>query len=157
MRRTSAAITIASLAFTLACGGDSKGVMNPNPNQAGKSMSARIDGVAWTAASVSVNVTNLGITISGADASGRGVGLGMSKSLGTGTQTFGTNASALGTVTVGTQAWSTVSQSGASGSVTLTTLTANRAAGTFAFTAVPFIGGATGNKVVTTGAFDVTF
>ena len=161
MRTITATFTIASLVLALGCGGDSKGVTNPNPNQAGKKMSARIDGTAWTAASVNVNVTNLGITITGANATGQGVGLGFSKSLGTGTQTFGTNAVALGTVSVLTQSWSTVSTSGASGSgsgsVTLTTLTANHAVGTFAFTAVPFIGGATGNKVVTAGAFDVTF
>ena len=46
---------------------------------------------------------------------------------------------------------------GGTGSITLTTLTSNRAAGTFTFTAKPLAGGATGDKVVTQGAFDVTF
>jgi hypothetical protein len=39
--------------------------------------------------------------------------------------------------------------------VTLTTYTASRIAGTFSFNAEPLIGGATGTKVVTGGAFDL--
>ena len=159
MRTTSAAVTIASVVFALACGGDSKGVTNPNPNQAGKSMSARIDGAAWTAATVNVSISSLGITIVGSNASGRGIGIAASRSLGTGTQTFGTNPAALGTFNIGTQSWSATGQpgGGSSGSVTLTTLTANHAVGTFAFTATPFVGGGTGTHVITAGVFDVTF
>jgi len=45
---------------------------------------------------------------------------------------------------------------GSSGTVTLTTLTATRVAGTFSFTMVAGPGG-TGTKTVTNGKFDITF
>ena len=52
------------------------------------------------------------------------------------------------------RAWSTPG-SGAAGTVTLTTYTASRIAGTFSFNAEPLTGAATGTKVVTGGAFDL--
>ena len=42
-----------------------------------------------------------------------------------------------------------------SGTVTLTSLTATRATGTFSFVAVPYQNGATGTLHVTNGKFDV--
>jgi hypothetical protein len=53
-----------------------------------------------------------------------------------------------------------VSAIGGSGTLTIATLTAAGATGTFAFTAVPPQAGgagATGTKVVTNGTFNVTF
>jgi hypothetical protein len=44
-----------------------------------------------------------------------------------------------------------------SGSVTFTTLTATQASGTFVFTIPANSGGASGNKLVTDGVFNVTF
>jgi hypothetical protein len=44
-------------------------------------------------------------------------------------------------------------QTGADGTITISTLTSSRIEGTFNFTAVPFTGGATGNKTVTDGSF----
>ena len=162
MRVRSAFVAIASIGFAVACGGsDSKGVTNPNQRQSAGTMSARIDGAAWTAVAVSVGVNTNGLIISGANSSGTpiAVAIGMSRQQGTGTQTFGSNANALGTLTVGTGSWSATGLQGigGTGSVTLTTLTANRAAGSFAFNAPPLAGGATGTKVVTAGVFDVTF
>jgi hypothetical protein len=46
---------------------------------------------------------------------------------------------------------------GGSGLITITELTAARASGTFSFNLVANLGGATGVKVVTNGAFNVTF
>jgi hypothetical protein len=45
--------------------------------------------------------------------------------------------------------------SGAAGTVTISTLSATRIAGTFAFTTVPQSGGVTNNRSVTNGAFDL--
>ena len=160
MRTTSSAVMIASLVFAIACGGsDNKGVTNPNPNKSAGTLSARIDGAAWTATAVSVGVNTGGLIIAGASASGQGLAIGVSRTQGTGTQTFGSNVSALGTLTIGTGSWSATGLQGigGTGSVTLTTLTSNRAAGTFTFTAKPLAGGASGDRVVTQGAFDVTF
>ena len=47
---------------------------------------------------------------------------------------------------------------GGSGSVTITSLSSTAARGNFAFTAPPSAGsGATGNRVITEGVFNVTF
>lgn len=160
MRTKSLVSAIATVVFAVACGGsDSKGVTNPNQRQSAGTLSARIDGTVWTASVVSVAVNNNGLIISGASASGQGLAIGASRLQGAGAQTFGSNVSALATLTLGTQSWSAtgVQGTGSSGTVTLTALTASRAVGTFAFTATPLAGGATANRVVTSGAFDVTF
>jgi Family of unknown function (DUF6252) len=52
--------------------------------------------------------------------------------------------------------WSTGFQGG-SGTVTITTFTANHVVGTFSFVALPAVGGATGNRVGTNGSFDLTY
>jgi hypothetical protein len=44
-----------------------------------------------------------------------------------------------------------------SGTLTIATLTAAGASGTFRFDAVPMVAGSTGTRVVTNGAFSVTF
>jgi hypothetical protein len=162
MRTSLQLLSIASLVSAIGCGGsDSKGVTNPNPQQTAGTMSARIDGVTWTAVAVTVAVNANGIIISGASSNGIGMAVGASRLLGTATQTFGAggNFSALATMTTGTQSWSATGVQGtnSSGSVTLTTLTATRAVGTFTFNAAALAGGATGTKVVTSGVFDVTF
>jgi hypothetical protein len=61
-----------------------------------------------------------------------------------------------GVVIKGGKSWGSSLQGG-TGSVTLTTLTANHIVGTFAFSAVASGGGATGTSVVTNGQFDITF
>ena len=162
MRTPLQLLSIAFLVSAVGCGGsDSNGVTNPNPQQSAGTMSARIDGATWTASAVTVAVNTNGLIISGASTSGIGVAVGASRLLGTGTQTFGTgtNFNALATMTTGTQSWSAtgIQGSNSSGSVTLTTLTATRAVGTFTFNAAALAGGATGTKVVTSGVFDVTF
>jgi hypothetical protein len=162
MQRSLQLLSIALLASAFGCGGsDSNGVTNPNPQQTAGTMSARIDGVTWTAAAVAVAVNTNGIIISGASTNGIGVAVGASRVLGTGTQTFGNGANfnALATMTTGTQSWSAtgIQGSNSSGSITLTTLTSTRAVGTFTFNAAALAGGAAGTKAVTSGAFDVKF
>lgn len=54
--------------------------------------------------------------------------------------------------------WNAGGALGGNGTITLSTLTATGASGEFSFTAVPLgTSGATGNKVVTEGKFNVTF
>lgn len=48
-------------------------------------------------------------------------------------------------------------RTGGTGTVTLTTLTDKGASGTFSFSAVPFVGTATGTRVAVSGVFNVTF
>ena len=162
MRTSLQLLSIAFLVGAVGCGGsDGNGVTNPNPQQSAGSMSARIDGATWTATVVTVAVNANGLIVSGANGNGIGVAVGASRLLGTGPQTFGAGANfnALATMTTGTQSWSAtgIQGSNSSGSITLTTLTATRAVGTFTFNAAALAGGATGTKAVTSGAFDVTF
>lgn len=60
----------------------------------------------------------------------------------------------MGMVTTGT--WSALLTQG-SGTLTVASFSATGASGTFSFTALPTGAGATGSKVVTNGAFNVTF
>ena len=162
MRTSLQALSVALLVVVAGCGGsDDNGITNPNPQTSAGTMSARIDGATWTASVVTVAVNANGIIVSGASTSNIGMAVGASRLLGTAPQTFGANGNfnALATMTTGTQSWSATGVQGtnSSGTVTLTTLTANRAVGTFTFNAPALAGGATGTKVVTTGVFDVKF
>lgn len=160
MRRSSL-VLIAAASMAACGGGGDGGPAGPNPNQntSKSTMSARIDGTQWTATNVGVTARNGALIVAGANTAGVGVGFGASMIQGTGTQTFGPGivSTANGSVTQATMAWSASNFQG-SGSVTLTTLTANRATGTFTFTAPALIAGSTPSpRVVTAGQFDVTW
>ena len=158
--RRKALVLVAATAVLAACGGSDGGPASPNPNpnnNGNRTMSARIDGAQWTAIAVGVSVNAGTVIVTGSNTTTTAVGVAFSRLQGTGTQVFGTNAIALGTMTQGTMAWSTATPQ-ASGSVTLTTLTATRAVGTFQFTAPAFTAGSTPSpRVITAGQFDVTF
>jgi hypothetical protein len=151
---------LVAVATVAACGGGGDGgpaSPNPNQNTSLSTMSARIDGVQWTATNVGVTARNGSLIVAGANTAGVAVGFGVSMIQGTGTQTFGPGivSAANASVTAGTMSWSASNFQG-TGSVTLTTLTANRATGTFQFSAPALTAGSTPSpRVVTSGAFDV--
>ena len=158
MRRT-LQTSIAVLMFAIGCGGSSSsGPTGTTTIGNGNTMSATIDGKAWSSPTpsgtyknniVSIAGIDLGITSAVSLASGvTGPG---SYSLGVGNQLAG---SAI--VTKGGQGWASALQGG-SGTLVFTTLTANHVVGTFSFTAVAASGGATGTVSVTNGKFDITF
>ena len=143
------------------------GVSLPPPTGRG-SMSAKIDGVPWTAIPQAIQVVRVALpglpsgllAVNGTDrfscpillltfAIPRVVG---TYALGPGA-TSGANAS-LGTSNCAAGQWS--DGFGGSGSITLTTLTSTGAAGTFSFNLTPSPG-TTGTRVVTDGVFNVTF
>ena len=129
-----AAVALAA-ALTSCGGGGSSGVTGPGG--ASGPMSARVDGVQW-------NADELG--------GGLGAGhpmLGMYTILGVNSTTFGGGA-IYGNANA---AWNTP-LSGMAGTAIVTTLTATRIAGTFAFQATPLSGTASGTRVVTEGTFD---
>jgi hypothetical protein len=151
-------IAMLVLALTLAaCGGDSTGPEITIPTPSNGSMTARVDGANWTALSVdaisaqgsapiiSIAGTNTQFTISMAwvDSGPRTYTIG---------QSIGFNA----TLISGSSAWTAAGQQGA-GSVTVTTRTAERVAGTFTYTLVASGAGASGTRSVTNGAFDIRF
>jgi hypothetical protein len=120
-------------------------------------MSASIDGSAWSTTIVGANPGAGFIIIAGASVGGQTtVGLTIALS-GTGTQTMGPGTLTAGSVLIGSQMWQANTSAG-SGSITLTTMTSNRVAGTFTFTAKGLgISVAPATRVVTNGQFDVTY
>jgi len=160
MRHTLAMLGTAALVVVTACGGDSSndGPTNPNQNPTGnRSMSARIDGTAWTATSVAAGVTNGLLIIAGTNVT-QTFSIAVAVAQGTGTQTVGPSSVTYGNLLVGQQSWAANGSLGGPGSITLTTLTATRAAGTFSFTVKALTQGASpATRQVTSGAFDVVF
>ncbi len=153
MRAMFAGLAGLVLAATMAgCGSDPAG-----PGLANGSMSAKIDGSNFNA-SVAIAATYSGgiLAIAGTDGQGRTIGLG-GQVAAPGTFTVGATNPTNFSVTTGSAGWQAAITTG-SGSFTVTSISATGAKGTFQFTAGPLAGtGATGNKVVTEGAFDVTF
>jgi hypothetical protein len=143
--------TLAMVLLFAACSSDSP--TENHDNGAGK-FAARVDGQTWSAEfvealyignvfSVSGNDGDLNITLSVA-------------AQGTGTYDL-TAGSAAGVIAEGSDAWYAVGLGG-SGTITVTSLDAHGAKGTFAFTGGPVPGGGTtGTRTVTQGTFDVTF
>ena len=149
-----AALALAVL-LVAGCGGDS------STNSGNEStMTATIAGTAWSG-SLAVQGTLAGnvLAISGTNGTYQ-LQLTIPGVTTTGTFNFGPGSAGIAQlvqVTTGTPAW-TSSLVGGTGSITVTTLTANRAAGTFTFTGAASPGtAATGTRAVTNGAFDVKF
>lgn len=162
MKRVAFALTTILWAVA-ACGG-SDGPMGPNnPNNPNNgTFSARIDGSNWAATIITPAVTNVsgGVSAIGAGSPSFTMAFAWQDQQGTGTWTIGGGGSSIGfnaNLTVSGQQW-IASSIGGSGTLTITTRTANRVAGTFTFTMVPSAGSsATGTRNVTNGQFDITF
>jgi hypothetical protein len=124
-------------------------------------MTATIDGVAWRAVCLGVNTSTPGIiSIAGGEPTTQTTGttLGFGAVRGVGATNIGTLSPTNALLTVGGGALWQAALSNGSGTLTFTTLTANNAVGTFSFTLTAQSGTtATGTKVVTNGAFNVTF
>jgi hypothetical protein len=134
-----------------ACGGD-----RPAGPGLGN-LTATIDGDDWVA-SVGATATrnNDVVAIGAGDASGRAIGIGfVDIGIGSYPMTGATPSSAV--LTEDGRRWS-ATVVGGGGMLTITALDGSHVAGSFSFTAVPnAASGATGNRVVTSGAFDVEF
>jgi hypothetical protein len=163
MLRTDGGSRLGALAAALllanACSGDPA-----TPAASESRMSARIDGAAWASEALpGGDVVTLAIPgtylidgrrIAGGSASG--LTLTLYNIRGPGTYPMGMGPTAVGGVAQyveGSNGWATP-LSGASGTVTVTALSAINISGTFAFTGEPVVGGATGTKNVTEGRFD---
>ena len=156
---------------TLACGGGGSGNSGGNNNPTGPdgtgatngSFTAVVNGVTWNAigtVAVSRQQNNfIGIAASGfAGSTNYAFVVGIANATGPGTHSFLVTAGGDGSsLIIGgtTTGWGTAFNGG-TGSVTITSLTANRIVGTFSGTAVPSSGTAA-NLVITNGSFDITF
>ena len=118
-------------------------------------MTAQIDGSAFSSTTAAGTLSGGILAISGGDTSGRSIAFAFFPT-GTGTHTTSGNVGTNFIVVVNFQGFSAVSGNG-SGTITLTTLTSNKAIGTFSCVAMASSGGAVGSKNVTNGTFNVTF
>jgi hypothetical protein len=137
-------------------GGGGGGVQLPNG-----SMSATFNGSSWNATVLSATspVGNSGILGIGAnDAAGRGIAFALFASA-PGTYNNATSVGMNFIITEGLQFFqSSAAVAGTSGTVTLTSITANRVVGTFQCVATATPGtGSSGSRTITNGTFDVTF
>lgn len=142
--------------------GPSDGGSNGPPNG---SMSAAINGAAWSAGSIVVNFIPATaqfeglVTIIGTDSTQRSISI-TARAGGPATYTVGgTSSTNMFVADANGRGWQAQPPfPGSSGTVTFTTMTANRVVGTFTFFAVAATAtGATGTMNVTDGRFDVTY
>jgi hypothetical protein len=169
-------LTVAALLLALGgCGGgDGDGDSGGNPAGPGAggagtntngTMTARIDGAAWTANAVVGGAYTGGVlTVSGVDSANRTIGFavvtngpGTSSTSGAGGLNFVYTTPTAGQSVAPT--WTAlITQAGSSGTLTIASLSATTASGTFSFLATAVSGTpATGSRNVTEGAFTVRF
>ena len=130
---------------------------DPNQNNGPPPMSATIEGTEWHATGVLVTPTETAITLGASnEASNAALSIAINGTA-PGTYPLGPGSASSGFVGITTgQVWSTLGD-GASGTIVVTTFANRHIAGTFNFTAVPSMGGATGNVHVTDGKFDFNY
>ncbi len=149
-------IGLSIIAFAAACGGgDSSTGINTNT---GQSMTASIDGSAFSTSFVGVSTSGGVVILAGSNGTQT---IGLSFAPTTGTQAVAATTVVSGSLTIGAQTWRAgpaTSTPGGSGSITVTTASANHYAGTFSFTLVGIVAGTNpASRAVTSGTFDVKF
>jgi len=124
-------------------------------------MQATVDGSVWrfTTANVATAVIGGGVSLGAQRLVGSNIdalNFVLSGVTATGTYALTTTPpSRFVNLQTGGGSWVGNGAGAATGSITFTTFSSARLAGIFSFTATPLGGGATGNKVVTAGTFDV--
>jgi hypothetical protein len=172
LRRHVTALLIAAplLLTAAACGssttpstGGSGVVSGCSGAHASGSMTAQINGTAWTAVCISAssftgNVLSLGGSDNATNATVAQIIAMATTATGPGTFPIGplpiTNG-ANGLLTINAQIWSASATQG-SGTITITTLNSTGTSGTFSFNLVA-VPPATGTKTITNGTFNITF
>jgi len=155
MRRHAKRWGASLLLFGLAtCGGNS-GLTDLDASLPSGTMSASVDGVAWSAIEVQAVRAGGVVTIAGSDLALLAVAFAFQGVAGT--YALGPGHAATASVSDPSNIWAANDLQG-SGTITVTTLTATRTAGTFSFTAPASPNsGPPATRVVTNGVFDVTF
>jgi hypothetical protein len=158
------AASVALIALS-ACGGDDGGPTGTNNNGNGTvtgdgNITATINGVAWRSLKSGDRGSKSGqfYAVVGVS-SNYTLTLGIGNLTGPSTVSLDLAAGGNGSSAIVANAsggWGTAF-SGGTGTIVVTTLTANRIVGTFSFDAKPGSGGATGTLQVRNGKFDVTF
>ncbi|MEO5824943.1 MAG: DUF6252 family protein [Gemmatimonadales bacterium] len=148
-------VRVALLCAVVGACGDDNGTNNGGGDDS-NTLTATIDGAAFTANS-SVTATQLDgtLTITGLASNNRGIKIELPQVTQAGTYDTGPGFGAIVTYNIGLTPYKT-SVSGGSGTVTVTSYSSTRVAGTFAVTTVA-TGGSVGNRVITNGKFNVKF
>lgn len=144
-------IAVPALVLMAACG--DSGATDAN-RIGGRTMSAKVDGAAWSTTTLSGNLTNGVVVIAGTSGN---QAIGISFAASSGAQPIAQNSVVAGSLAIGTLTWGAGPGTG-TGTVTVTTATDNHFVGTFSFTAQALVSGTTpATHQVTAGTFDVTF
>lgn len=153
MRNLCSTLAIAALVTLCACDRDTTGPANPSHG----SMSAIIDGAAWTAVSVSTDsAVPSSIIVHGSNAAQTLV-IAIPVDQGPGTQTVGSTTPVYAGLVMGSRAWLASRTQGGRGSITLTTVAPGHIAGTFMFTLASHEGASPAERQVSSGQFDVSY
>ena len=154
MRNLSSTLAIAALVAVCAC--SNRDTTGP-ATLSHASMSAVIDGAAWTAVSISTDSASpSSIIIRGSRASQTLV-VAIPVDQGPGTQTVGSTTPVYAGLVVGSQSWLASRTQGGAGSITLTTVAPGHIVGTFEFTLAKHEGAPAADRQVSSGQFDVNY
>ena len=153
MRNLSSTLAVMALVTLCACDHDTTGPAKPNNG----SMSAVIDGAAWTAVSIATDsAAPSSIIIQGSNATQTLV-IAIPVDQGPGTQTVGSTTPVFAGVVMGSRSWLASRTQGGAGSITLTTVAAGHVVGTFEFTLAEHDGASPAERQVSSGKFDVKY
>ena len=144
-------IAVSALVFTGACGDSGATAAN---RIGGRTMSATVDGTAWSTTTLAGSLINGLVSIAGASGTQT---IAITFAATSGAQPIAQSSVVAGSLTIGTLNWAAGPGTG-TGTVTVTTATDNHFVGTFSFTAQALVSGTTpATRQVTAGTFDVTF
>jgi hypothetical protein len=153
MRNLSSTLAVMALVTLCACDRDTTGPAKPNNG----SMSAVIDGAAWTAVSIATDsAAPSSIIIQGSNATQRLV-IAIPVDQGPGTQTVGSATPVFAGLVMGSQSWLASRTQGGAGSITLTTVAPGHIVGTFEFTLAEHDGASPSDRQVSSGKFDENY
>ena len=153
MRNLSSALAVMSLVTLCACDHDTTGPAKRNNG----SMSAVIDGVAWTAVSIATDsAAPSSIIVQGSNATQTLV-VAIPVDQGPGTQIVGSTTPVFAGLVIGSQSWLASRTQGGAGSITLTTVVPGHIVGTFEFTLAKHDGASPAERQVSSGIFDVKY
>jgi len=153
MRKLSSILAVMVLTMLSACDHDTTGPAKP----ANGTMSAVIDGAAWSAVSIATDSTApSSIVIQGSNATQRLV-VAIPLELGPGTQTVGSTTPVFAGLVVGSQSWLASRTQGGAGSVTLRIVEPRHIVGTFEFMLAAHDGALPSERRVGLGQFDVKY
>jgi hypothetical protein len=156
MRRALSHSLFTILIAGTACGGGSGNPTAPPGSGSGGTMTAQVNGSAWTATITKRAFTGGGglITVQGQDGSNRIITIvARAAAPGTYSLAIGNGLGHNALYTVAASSWSTLLQGG-TGTFTITTFTTTQVTGTFSFTAISNVSG-TAPVQVTNGQFDL--